>query len=244
MRHVQVDGQFADGVLGRFGGGSPQFVAVIEGKGPGDPLDRPHGGRRMSAGDQGYRYAINLLCDWVLVTSIRLYYKGADQQTYERFDTERLASDEGLLRKFVFLLGRERVSPEAGRCHLYDLLAASEQAGRELTREFYRTYADLRQDTFGRLAAANPAAGRHGVLTATQKLLDRLLLRLRVLRGPGAAALATRSGRRTSTPTPTTPARSGTTSGGCSTPSTAAANGWASRSTTAACSPKPPGSTA
>ncbi len=47
-------------------------------------------GRRMSAVDQGYRYAINLPCDWVIVTSIRqtrLYYKGCDQHTYEQFDT-------------------------------------------------------------------------------------------------------------------------------------------------------------
>ena len=54
----------------------------------------------MSAVDQGYRYAINLPCDWIIVTSIRqtrLYYKGADQYTYERFETEALAGDEALL---------------------------------------------------------------------------------------------------------------------------------------------------
>ena len=54
-----------------------------------DPLDRPFAGRRMSAVDQGYRYAINLPCDWIIVTSIRqtrLYYKGADQHTFERFE--------------------------------------------------------------------------------------------------------------------------------------------------------------
>jgi hypothetical protein len=34
----------------------------------------------------------------------RLYYKGAHQQTYERFDTVRLAADEALLKRFAFLL--------------------------------------------------------------------------------------------------------------------------------------------
>ena len=86
-KHVQVDGKFADAVLGDFGRGPDKFIVALEGKGPKDPLDRPFAGRRMSAVDQGYRYAINLPCDWIIVTSIRqtrLYYKGADQQTYER----------------------------------------------------------------------------------------------------------------------------------------------------------------
>ena len=90
-KHVQVEGEFADAVLGDFGRGPDKFIVALEGKGPKDPLDRPFAGRRMSAVDQGYRYAINLPCDWIIVTSIRqtrLYCKGADQQTYERFDTE------------------------------------------------------------------------------------------------------------------------------------------------------------
>jgi hypothetical protein len=97
----------------------------------------------MSAVDQGYRYAINLPCDWIIVTSMRqtrLYHKGSDQQTYERFDTEQLADDEAALRRFLFLLAAERVVPAAGRCHFYDLLAESEQVGRELTKKFYVSY--------------------------------------------------------------------------------------------------------
>ena len=87
------DGKFADAVLGDFNG-QQRYIVAVEGKGPRDPLDRPYAGRRMSAVDQGYRYAINLPCDWIIVTSIRqtrLYHKGSDQQTYERFDTEQLA---------------------------------------------------------------------------------------------------------------------------------------------------------
>ena len=94
-RHVEVDGEFADAVLGRFGSGegagrdvSPkrpgsggsgrlgeaslpkndaalgkdQFIAVLEGKSTRDPLGRPFAGRRVSAVDQAYRYAINLPC--------------------------------------------------------------------------------------------------------------------------------------------------------------------------------------
>lgn len=57
----------------------------------------------------------------MIVTSIRqirLYYKGCDQHAYELFDTERLADDENHLRRFVFLLGAERVVPAASLCHL------------------------------------------------------------------------------------------------------------------------------
>jgi len=55
-RHVEVDGELADAVLGRFQKDGERFVAVLEGKGSRDPLDRPFGGRRMSAVDQAYRY--------------------------------------------------------------------------------------------------------------------------------------------------------------------------------------------
>ena len=132
----------------------------------------------MSAVDQGYRYAINLPCDWIIVTSIRqtrLYYKGADQQTYERFDTEQLAESDAQLKRFVFLLGAARVVPETGRCHFHELLAESEKVGKELTKEFYLRYADMRQDAFQRLCRDNPDVPRHDVLSCAQKLLDRVL---------------------------------------------------------------------
>jgi len=53
-RHVEVDGKVADAVLGRFQKDKEQFIAVLEGKGTRDPLDRPYAGRRMSAVDQAY----------------------------------------------------------------------------------------------------------------------------------------------------------------------------------------------
>ncbi|MBX3435422.1 MAG: N-6 DNA methylase [Pirellulales bacterium] len=176
-RHVEVDGKYADAVLGDFNG-HQRYVAALEGKGPRDPLDRPYAGRRMSAVDQGYRYAINLPCDWIIVTSIRqtrLYHKGSDQQTYERFDTEQLADDEAALRRFLFLLGADRVAPPTGQCHFYGLLAESEKVGRELTKEFYVNYANMRQDAFEHLSRDNADVSRHEVLTSTQKLLDRVL---------------------------------------------------------------------
>ena len=177
-RHVEVDGKFADAVLGIFEPGAERFVVALEGKGPTDPLDRPFAGRKMSAVDQAYRYAINLRCDWAIVTSMRqtrLYHKGSDQHTFERFDIQTLADDEFSLRKFIFLLGAERVVPLSSTGHFEQLLAASERVGRELTIDFYQQYAEMRQQAFGQLIRENGLVPRPAVLSATQKLLDRVL---------------------------------------------------------------------
>ena len=177
-KHVQVDGKFADAVLGRFGAGVEQPVVALEGKSPKDPLDRPYAGRRMSAVDQAYRYAINLPCDWIVVTSMRetrLYHKGSDQHTYERFETVRLSEDEALLKRFVFLLGAQRVTPKTGRCHLYALLEASDTIERELTKDFYVRYSDIRRAAFDQLLLGNPEVSPNEALRCTQKLLDRIL---------------------------------------------------------------------
>jgi hypothetical protein len=64
-KYAEVDGKFADAVLGDFtsDGEDPKPVAAVEGKGPRDPLDRPFAGRSRSAVEQAYGYAINLPCD-------------------------------------------------------------------------------------------------------------------------------------------------------------------------------------
>jgi len=65
--------------------------------------------------------------------------------------------------------------PAAGRCHFYELLSECERVGRDLTKEFYVRYADMRQDAFEQLCHDNPDVPRHDVLTCTQALLDRVL---------------------------------------------------------------------
>ncbi len=178
-KYNEVDGAFADAVLGEFKPGvQDKFIVAIEGKGPKDPLDRPFAGRKMSAVDQGYRYAINLRCDWIIITSIketRLYHKGSDQQTFERFETETLARDEAQLKRFVFLMGADRMVNPDTPCHLYHLLTASENVERELTKEFYVQYAGMREQAFNHLCQSNPDIQAIEILASTQKLLDRIL---------------------------------------------------------------------
>jgi hypothetical protein len=177
---ISVDGKYADAALGRFavGGEKPEFIAVVEGKGPRDPLDRPFGGRKLSAVDQALRYAVNLLCDWYLVTNlheVRVYHKGHDQFTYERFETAALIKNEAALRKLVYLLGAERLAPAKGLSHLHDLLADSERIGLDLTRDYYQEYSQLRREMFNLLRLHNKDIPSAQVLGATQKILDRVL---------------------------------------------------------------------
>jgi hypothetical protein len=177
-KHVQANGKFADAVLGAFGPDGKRYIAAVEGKGPKDPLDRPFAGRKVSAVDQAFDYAINLRCNWIIVTNIRqtrLYYKGADKQTYERFDTEALAADDRQLRKFVFLLHAGRMVPTHGPCHLDTLFQESEKVGRELTREVYAEYAFIRRSTLAMLRRTNPEIDPRLILGCAQKLLDRIL---------------------------------------------------------------------
>lgn len=107
-----VDGKCADAVIGRFAPDQPRRpVMVVEGKSPLDPLERPWAGRKKSAVEQAYLYAVNLSCDWIVVTNMaetRLYNKRADMRAFERFETRRLANAPHTLARFVFVLGRIR----------------------------------------------------------------------------------------------------------------------------------------
>ncbi|WP_439623986.1 Eco57I restriction-modification methylase domain-containing protein [Gemmata sp.] len=175
---IEVDGKFADAGLGRFSTKGDTFVAVLEGKGPRDPLDRPFGSRKHSAVTQAALYALQMKIDWYLVTNLketRLYYKRQDTAHYERFETAKLADSDDEYRRFVFLLGAERVAGAGGKNHLDSLFTESRTVGRELTVGFYREYRDLRRKTFHAIRDHNPGRDTRQLLAATQKILDRVL---------------------------------------------------------------------
>ena len=175
---IQVDGTFADAAFGRFATTDDQFVTVLEGKGPGDPLDKPYKSRKRSAVEQAVLYALQLKIDWYLVTNLRetrLYCKRDDTAHFERFDTAKLAADDAEFRRFVFLLGAERVVGTPGKNHLDELLGESKRIGRGLTVAYYREYRDLRAKTFEALRQHNPGQPPRELLAAAQKILDRVL---------------------------------------------------------------------
>ena len=175
---VEVDGKKADATLGYYGIEQERNAVALEGKGPQDPLDRPFAGRKYSAVDQALRYAINLKLTWYIVTNlreIRLYSKQEDQYTFERFRVETLAENDAELKRFVFLLGRERVCADNGANHLDELVADSRTIGQKLTVKFYGEYRKLRNESFELIKRANPGSDPQLILQATQKLLDRIL---------------------------------------------------------------------
>ena len=90
-----------------------------------------------------------------------------------------------------------------------------EQVGRELTKEFYVRYADMRQDAFEQLCRDNPAVAPHDVLRQHAEAA-----RPRPVLSPSARTAACcppkPSAEPTSTATPTTRGRSGRTSAACS----------------------------
>ncbi len=175
---VEVDGKRADAAFGRFAQADGKPVLVLEGKGPKDVLDRPFAGRKLSAVQQASLYAMNMRLDWYIATNIReirLFSKRADQFTFERFRLETLMADEYELKRFVYLLGSERVLGPLGKNHLDDLIEESKKIGRELTNDFYGEYRALRLQTFEALRQHNPGRDAEALLAATQKLLDRIL---------------------------------------------------------------------
>jgi len=193
---VQVDGKFADAALGRFTVADAQadFVVVIEGKGPRDPLDRPFGSRKRSAVEQALQYAVNLQIDWFLVTNmpeIRLFHKGHDLFTYERFETATLANDDAALKRFAFLLGAERVVPAAGGTHLDALLADSRRIGRELTVDYYHEYATCAGRRSTSCAEPTPTSRRRNCSSLRKNPRPRAVHRLQ----RGSPLLPERQGR-------------------------------------------------
>ncbi|HRQ79581.1 MAG TPA: Eco57I restriction-modification methylase domain-containing protein [Azospirillaceae bacterium] len=174
-----VDGKCADAVIGRFAPDQPRRpVMVVEGKGPLDPLERPWAGRKKSAVEQAYLYAVNLSCDWIVVTNMaetRLYNKRADMRAFERFETRRLANEPHTLARFVFVLGADSVLEPGGGCRLDRLLAESERQGRDLSAQFYQDYQEIRYALLDAVREHNPALTHDRALAATQKLLDRVL---------------------------------------------------------------------
>ena len=85
---VEVDGKFADAVLGDFNG-DRRHVVALEGKGPRDPLDRPFAGRAMSAVDQDRLAILGHRMD-----KVSLYLSKASEDLKEGIISQEMYEDE------------------------------------------------------------------------------------------------------------------------------------------------------
>lgn len=180
---ISAEPDVALGIFGSDGGGS--IRAVLELKTPGTDLDRPQSGYAgKSPVDQAFEYGASILgVKWVLVsdmaTEVRLY-SVESPVGFERFALQACCADDErgveAFRKLLhllepaFLVGDGETEPAGSR-----LLARTAERQVRIRRSFYQAYFEIRRDLFGAITNAAPQASRHETLSATQRLLDRLL---------------------------------------------------------------------
>jgi type I restriction-modification system DNA methylase subunit len=189
---ISDGGGSADGALGFFTAVEGKkgkvklqgrVVAPIELKGAKDDLDRPAPGRKESAVEQGWRYAnYTPDCRWVIVSNyreLRLYQTSKTPAYYERFLLTELADIEAF-KRFYFLLCRQNFLPKTPQelSAIDQLLAASNEAQEEITKQLYSEYKDVRLSLVKhfRFTGSQDIPDRDRVLIEkAQKTLDRLL---------------------------------------------------------------------
>lgn len=189
---ISDGGGSADGALGFFTAVEGKkgkvklqgrVVAPIELKGAKDDLDRPAPGRKESAVEQGWRYAnYTPDCRWVIVSNyreLRLYQTSKTPAYYERFLLTELADIEAF-KRFYFLLCRDNFLPKTPQelSAIDQLLAASNEAQEEITKQLYSEYKDVRLSLVKhfRFTGSKDIPDQERVLIEkAQKTLDRLL---------------------------------------------------------------------
>ena len=184
-----VDATRPDAVLGLFKVGNEttpphKFVkVVVELKEYKNNLEKKQQERndKLTPVGQAFSYVPKLggTCSWVIVSNIeciRLYH-ASDMLRYQEFFVKDLLKN-GNLEKFLFLLHKSRLfgQGEGTSPSLTDILYAERRAAEDrITIEFYNAYRDIREVLFFSLCKTNPEKSQLSILTATQKLIDRLI---------------------------------------------------------------------
>lgn len=174
-----------DVTLGRFVEGEPPTIlAVLELKGPKANLDKPAMSGKTPV-QQAFEYGEQILgVRWVLVSNlkvIRLYSVESPTETVVFNLADCVAGDSptAKFRELWALLSYERLVADGDSSSVSRLLAKSVSRQLEIRDSFYETYYQIRADLLGAVSKASqtldPPPGRDEILTATQRLLDRML---------------------------------------------------------------------
>ena len=176
-----------DVLLGRFTPGEPpEFVAVMELKKPGTPLDEPQARTRaLTPVQQAFEYGERVLgVRWVLVSDMRIIrlYSVDSPHEYETFDLTQCVRGNTPMpefRELYWFLARAQLVEGGAESPVSLLLAKSSSRQLEVRDSFYEAYYQIRQDLLAeveRAAQTLPEAPeRATLLQATQRLLDRML---------------------------------------------------------------------
>jgi hypothetical protein len=176
-----------DVLLGSFSPGEPpEFVAVMELKRPGTPLDEPQArARALTPVQQAFEYGEQVLgVRWVLVSDMRVIrlYSVDSPHEYDSFDlTQCVRGDTPLpaFRELYWFLSRGQLVVGGMDSPVSLLLAKSASRQLEVRDSFYEAYFQIRKDLLEAVEAASqaldPVPSRAEVLRSTQRLLDRML---------------------------------------------------------------------
>ncbi len=175
-------------MLGRFiEGEAPEFLAVLELKGPRIDLDKPQArASGVTPVEQAFEYGRSVLgVRWVIVSNmrrIRLYSVESPHDAIS-FDLDQCCTPSGeptpAFRELWGLLSRECLLDGGPNSAVARLLSKSLSRQLEVRDSFYDAYYLIRADLLEAVQAASahlsPVPSRDETLTATQRLLDRLI---------------------------------------------------------------------
>lgn len=177
-----------DVMLGRFvEGEAPTFLAVLELKGPNIDLDKPQArATGVTPVEQAFEYGLSVLgVRWVIVSNMRKIrlYSVESQHEAISFDLEQCCTASGkptaAFREFWGLLSRESLLDGGPDSAVARLLSKSISRQLEVRDSFYDAYYLIRADLLEAIQTASarlsPVPTRDETLTATQRLLDRLI---------------------------------------------------------------------
>jgi Eco57I restriction-modification methylase/TaqI-like C-terminal specificity domain len=185
---VTAIGGEPDVMLGRFEDGEPpEFLAVLELKGPKIDLDKPQArASGLTPVEQAFDYGQGILgVRWVIVSDmrrIRLYSVESPHEAVS-FDLDQCCTASGeptaAFRELWGLLSQECLLDRGDDSAVSRLLTKSVFRQLEVRESFYEAYyrirADLLQAIQGASTALTPTPSREETLAATQRLLDRLI---------------------------------------------------------------------
>lgn len=171
----------ADAGLGFISQDTKRLVAPVELKGAMTSLDHTMS-RGYTPVQQAWRYANAIQdCRWVIVSNyreLRLYATNRTPSEYELFEISRLTEPaeywrlQLLLNKEHFLTGNMETAGESATDRLLVESGAAEKA---ITKRLYNDYRSIRSDLFQQLISHNPNTDDILLISAAQKILDRVL---------------------------------------------------------------------
>jgi hypothetical protein len=128
-------------------------------------------------------------CEFVIVSNFleTRIYKAGDESKCHVFKLEELANDEAKIKEFFFLLSKGRLFTSKPNSSVVHELIETEDKGKEIEKEFYTHYKNLREQIWADLIDQNKEKhyGRNFYLYKAQKLIDRIIF-IRFCRENGA----------------------------------------------------------